>query len=82
MRTTYRITTQGDDQDLKLKKVCEFLGTPPLIYNITDGSVHPEDKVINAIVDLSKYELLYVRLTVNIQDITEIKDNESSKTYS
>ena len=82
MRTTYHITTHGDEELLKLKKVCKFLGAPIQIQNICAGSSLPKGMEVDTIIELSKYELLYVRLTVNIQDIKEIKDNNQNEAYS
>lgn len=74
MRITYRLTTHGDIEDEKLRKVCEFLGTPVLKYIISADFSLPEGREVYSIVELSKYELLYVRLTVKLEDIIEVGD--------
>ena len=82
MRTTYHLTTHGDTEDVKLRKTCEFLGTPVSAYNITAGTSLPEGRVVDTIVSLSKYELLYVRLTVKIEDIRTVGDSNPLETCS
>ena len=81
MRTTYQLVTYGNDEYTKLVNVCKFLGSPIKSTIITDSSLTNKIKV-RSIVDLSKYELLYVRLTVTIQDIKEVKDDRPLETYS
>ena len=72
MRTTYHLVTYGHEDEL-LDKVCAFLGAPISTSIITHSSTSPERKV-DTIVELSKYELLYVRLTVKLEDIIEVGD--------
>lgn len=80
MRTTYHLVTY-DYEDEKLDKVCKFLGAP-ISSAILTRSTWPPERKVDTIVALSKYELLYVRLSVKLEDIRTVGDSNPVETCS
>lgn len=78
MRSTYRITadsTEEDSFDRALAVLCRE-ATSICYRSVETGNVEYE---IDYTVDLSKYELLYLRLTCKSNKVVNLSDKQSTQ---
>jgi hypothetical protein len=74
MRTTYHLQIRNED-DHKIQRALKTLGVEPDFRLVTTG----KDSVVDYTVDLSKYELLYVRLSTRIMRAVNVTDWEAEQ---
>ena len=83
MRSTYHLIMPGDEYD-KLVDVLERLKRHNNIdvAHFSQITTDSKEQIADVVISLSKYELLYVRLTVNIREIIEVVDGKPVETCS